>query len=80
MGLHGDLSPKPGPEPAARFDVARARSGVGETDRHVDGDCRGAERKHIGDLQAVRARSRVTEAAALTDPAGLGGFAVLEWR
>src|SRR5690606_41475775 len=38
------------------------------------------ERAHIGDLAAVAARSRVTEADALLDPAGLGGFAVLEWR
>jgi NADH dehydrogenase [ubiquinone] 1 alpha subcomplex assembly factor 7 len=37
------------------------------------------ERKHIGDLEAVRARSRVNEATSLTDPASLGGFAVLEW-
>jgi len=33
----------------------------------------------VGDLAAVAARSRVTEAAALTDPSGLGGFRVLEW-
>ena len=32
-----------------------------------------------GGLDAVRARSRVSEAAALTDPAGLGRFRVLEW-
>ena len=38
------------------------------------------ERAHIGDLEAVRARSRVGEAAALTDPAGLGGFTVIEWH
>ena len=38
------------------------------------------ERAAIGDLQALKARSRVTEAAALTDPSGLGGFRVLEWR
>ncbi len=37
------------------------------------------ERAQIGDLQALVARSRVTEAAALTDPAGLGAFRVLEW-
>lgn len=37
------------------------------------------ERAHLGDLAAIRARSRVTEAEALTDPAGLGGFRVLEW-
>jgi SAM-dependent MidA family methyltransferase len=38
-----------------------------------------AERAHVGDLDAVRARSRVTEAEALTDPAGLGAFVVAEW-
>lgn len=31
------------------------------------------------DLAAIAAASRVTEAEALTDPAGLGGFKVLEW-
>jgi SAM-dependent MidA family methyltransferase len=38
-----------------------------------------SERAAIGDLAAVRARSRVTEAEALLDPAGLGSFRVLEW-
>ena len=38
-----------------------------------------AERAHLGDLAAIRARSRVGEAEALTDPAGLGAFHVLEW-
>lgn len=37
------------------------------------------ERAHIGDLAALAARSRVGEADALTDPAGLGAFRVLEW-
>ena len=37
------------------------------------------ERAHIGDLQALVSRSRVHEAAALTDETGLGGFRVLEW-
>ena len=37
------------------------------------------ERKHVGDLEAMRARSRVNEADALLDPAGLGGFRVIEW-
>jgi SAM-dependent MidA family methyltransferase len=37
------------------------------------------ERAAIGDLDALRARSRVTEAEALTDPTGLGAFRVLEW-
>ncbi|HVF14184.1 MAG TPA: SAM-dependent methyltransferase [Acidimicrobiales bacterium] len=38
------------------------------------------ERAHIGDLRAMRSRSRVTEASALTDPHGLGAFRVLEWE
>jgi SAM-dependent MidA family methyltransferase len=37
------------------------------------------ERAHVGDLDALRHRSRVGEAAALTDPTGLGAFRVLEW-
>ena len=32
------------------------------------------------DLEAMRMRSRVTEAEALLDLSGLGGFSVLEWR
>ena len=38
-----------------------------------------AERAHLGDLDAVKARSRIREAEALTDPTGLGSFRVLEW-
>jgi SAM-dependent MidA family methyltransferase len=38
-----------------------------------------SERAHIGDLAALRARSRVGESDALLDPAGLGRFRVLEW-
>jgi SAM-dependent MidA family methyltransferase len=38
------------------------------------------ERAAVGDLEAVRARSRVDEARALTDPDGLGSFQVLEWE
>jgi NADH dehydrogenase [ubiquinone] 1 alpha subcomplex assembly factor 7 len=34
-------------------------------------------RAHVGDLEAVRERSRVSEAAALVDPAGLGAHRVL---
>jgi NADH dehydrogenase [ubiquinone] 1 alpha subcomplex assembly factor 7 len=37
------------------------------------------ERAHIGDLEAIRARSRVGEGEALSDPGGLGAFHVLEW-
>jgi SAM-dependent MidA family methyltransferase len=32
------------------------------------------------DLTAMRMRSRISEAEALLDPDGLGGFTVLEWR
>ena len=38
------------------------------------------ERAHVGDLEAVRGRSRINEAEALTDPDGLGSFRVLEWQ
>jgi SAM-dependent MidA family methyltransferase len=37
------------------------------------------ERSHLGDLEAMKARSRVGEADALRDTAGLGSFRVLEW-
>jgi SAM-dependent MidA family methyltransferase len=37
------------------------------------------ERASIGDLEAVRGRSRIIEAEALTDPSGLGSFLVAEW-
>lgn len=36
-------------------------------------------RAALGDLTALRARSRVGEGEALCDPAGLGGFVVMEW-
>jgi len=39
-----------------------------------------AERAHVGDIVALKARSRVSEAEALLDPAGMGGFFVAEWR
>lgn len=39
-----------------------------------------AERAGVGDLAALRARSRATEADALLDPTGLGAFRVLEWH
>ena len=31
-------------------------------------------------LAAMKMRSRVSEAEALTDPTGLGSFSVVEWR
>ncbi|MEM9714198.1 MAG: SAM-dependent methyltransferase [Actinomycetota bacterium] len=38
------------------------------------------ERAHLGDLEAMRARSRVAEAEALTDRDGLGGFVLAVWN
>jgi hypothetical protein len=38
------------------------------------------ERAAVGDLAALRARSRVDEGTTLTDPSGLGAFQVLEWE
>lgn len=37
------------------------------------------ERAANGDLEAMKARSRVAESEALTDMSGMGGFRVLEW-
>lgn len=44
-----------------------------------DGRRRWNERAHVGDLEAMAARSRIREAEALLDPSGLGGFRALEW-
>jgi SAM-dependent MidA family methyltransferase len=38
-----------------------------------------SERAHLGDLEAIRGRSRITEAEALLDPGGLGAFSLVEW-
>jgi len=35
---------------------------------------------HLGDLVALKGRSRIREAEALLDAEGMGGFSVLEWR
>jgi hypothetical protein len=37
------------------------------------------ERAHLGDLAALRARSRVREAEALTEPVGLGAHTWARW-
>jgi SAM-dependent MidA family methyltransferase len=51
----------------------------GIEDLVAEGRRQWSERAGVGDLAAVRARSRVTEAEALLDPEGLGAFRVLEW-
>jgi SAM-dependent MidA family methyltransferase len=54
------------------------RWGIGEL---VDeGVAAWAAAAHRPDLRAITMRSRVREAEALTDAAGLGGFTVLEWH
>ena len=45
----------------------------------VEGRAAWAERADVGDLDALRARSRTREAEALLDPAGIGAFNVLVW-
>jgi SAM-dependent MidA family methyltransferase len=45
-----------------------------------DARARWQARAHIGDLEALRHRSRVTEADALLDPSGLGAHRVLVFR
>ena len=45
----------------------------------AEGRAAWAERAGVGDLDALRARSRTSEAEALLDPAGMGAFSVLVW-
>ena len=45
----------------------------------AEGRAAWAERADVGDLDALRARSRTSEAEALLDPAGMGAFNVLVW-
>ena len=67
----------------ARAATCRRPSGCASlgVDALVD-DARAAwqARAHIGDLEALRHRSRVSEADALLDPAGLGAHRVLIFR
>jgi SAM-dependent MidA family methyltransferase len=55
-----------------------AAHGLGEL--VADGRRAWAAGAAAGDLAALRARSRVSEAEALVDPTGLGSFRVLEWE
>lgn len=45
----------------------------------AEGRARWQELGLAGGLEAIAARSRITEAEALLDPEGLGGFTVVEW-
>jgi SAM-dependent MidA family methyltransferase len=66
-------------EPDTVFDQAAFLEAHGLAELVAEGRRLWSERAHIGDLQALRARSRVAESKALVDPAGLGRFRVLQW-
>ncbi|MEE2768817.1 MAG: SAM-dependent methyltransferase [Actinomycetota bacterium] len=68
------------PNPTRTSDQAAFLLAHGIEDLVSQGKQTWLERASIGDLEAVRARSRITEAEALCDPSGLGGFTSLEWR
>ena len=59
---------------------ARFLRSLGIDDLVAEGRARWHERAAVGDLEALKARSRVHEAEALCDPAGLGAFTVAVWR
>jgi SAM-dependent MidA family methyltransferase len=67
-----------GPPDAVRAQADWLRA-HGIDDLVEDGRRTWEERAGVGDLAAIRGRSRVREAEALLDPAGLGGFLVAEW-
>ena len=68
-----------GEEPTSSMRQAAWLQRLGLDELVAEGRRRWRERAGLGDLEAVRARSRISEATALTDPAGLGAFRVLEW-
>lgn len=61
------------------LDVTQAEwlAGLGIDDVVADARREWDARAHVGDLEAIRHRSRVTEGAALVDPVGLGAHRVL---
>lgn len=67
------------PPPAQDTTQAEFLRAHGLDDLVEEGRRRWLTGAHVGDLDALRARSRVREAEALSDPEGLGAFRVLEW-
>lgn len=65
--------------PSRRSTQADWLRSLGIDDLVAEGRQQWLEAAAAPDLAAMRARSRVTEAAALSDHAGLGAFGVLEW-
>lgn len=66
--------------PDIDMDQASFLRGHGIDDMVAEGRRIWTERAAIGDVAAIRARSRVGESEALLDPEGLGAFRVLGWR
>ncbi len=50
---------------------------LGIDDLVADGSATWEARAHLGDLEAIRGRSRISEGAALVDPTGLGAHRVV---
>jgi SAM-dependent MidA family methyltransferase len=67
------------PTPTSNLSQAEWLRVHGIEDLVEEGRARWEERKATGDLEALKARSRIGESEALTDPTGLGAFRVLEW-
>lgn len=65
--------------PAQRTTQAELLAAHGIHDLVEEGRRTWQARAHLGDLEALRARSRISEAEALLDRRGLGAFTVLQW-
>ena len=65
--------------PTRIADQASWLAAHGLAELEADAARRWREGAAAGGLDALAARSRVSEAAALRDPAGLGAFTVAEW-
>ena len=61
-------------------DQATLLDSLGIGDLVAEGRAVWQQRAALGDLAALEARSRATEAKALCDPSGLGAFSVATWR
>ena len=71
------LAAHPGAEVCEQAEFLRR---LGIDDLVSDGRAIWADRAAVGDLAAMEARSRIGEAEALCDPAGLGAFTVAVWQ
>lgn len=67
-------------EPVLDLSQAAFLTDLGMDDLVEEGRGIWRERAHLGDLEAIAGRSRVAEAAALSDPSGLGAHRVIAFR